>query len=110
MTGDGRRSRFRLRLAGRSDADINGTGHILQNKVRKRHVFESRSRAAMKLDRTTVYLIEQAVGDSDVFRDSAAETEYRPACAERRVGNRHKLATSEQGAGVVLRFDNTIRD
>jgi len=64
----------------------------------------------VELDGAAVDLVEDAVGDGDVFGYAAAEPEDRPARAEDAVGDGYEFAASEEGAGVVLGKDGAVAD
>src|SRR5262249_19192698 len=73
-------------------------------------VLEPRPRPAPHLDRTSVGVVDDAVGDGDVFGLPAAEAEYRPSRAERAVRNGHELVAAEERARVVLADHVAVRD
>src|SRR4051812_45702456 len=69
-----------------------------------------RIRPDMDLDGAAERFVDDAIGDGDVLRATAAEPEDRPACAEFTIGDGNILATAEQSAGIVLAFDRAITD
>jgi len=99
-----------LRRADGPDADVNGAGDVFEDEVGERHILIPRSWLAVELDGAAVDLVEDAVGDGDVFGYAAAEPEDRPARAEDAVGDGYEFAASEEGAGVVLGKDGAVAD
>ncbi len=58
---------------------MNRPGHLLQHKIGKRDILETRSFIALKLNGTSEYVIQDTVGDGDIFRYAAAKAENRPS-------------------------------
>lgn len=56
-----------------AEADVNRPGYIVEDKIGKRHILKARSGAAVELDRTSIDLIQQAIGDGDVLGYAAAK-------------------------------------
>src|SRR5271154_3748002 len=86
----------------RADTDVDRPSHLLQDQVGKRDIFKARSFIALKLDGTSEYVVEDAVGDGDIFRYSATEAEDRPSCAEDGVRHCDEFAAAKHRAGVIL--------
>ena len=57
----GLRVRNGVGALGRTDADADRAGHVLQDQIREGHVLEARSRAPVELDRAPVDLVQHAI-------------------------------------------------
>ena len=62
----------------------------------------------MNFDRTSIDLIEQTIGDRDIFGKSSAETENGPARAEGAVGDHDIFAAAKERTGIVLGLDIAV--
>ena len=93
-----------------AQVDGNRPRDILHHQVGEMKVPHLGFRPELHLDRASVGFIDDAIGNRDVLGVSAAETEDRPARAERAVGHGHEPATAEQRAGVVLRLHVAVAD
>ena len=101
--GDGARS-------ARAYGDVDRAGDVFEDDVREGYVFVAGAGVALEFDGAAVDLVEDAVGDGDVFGEASAEAEDGPASAEDAVGDGDEFAASEEGAGVVLRKDDAVVD
>jgi hypothetical protein len=86
----------------RAHPDVDRSRDILEYQIGEREVFIARAWVPLKFNWASVDLIQNAVRDSNVLNNTAAETEDTPAGAENAIGNGNELAASEQSAGVVL--------
>src|SRR6185312_16013114 len=94
----------------RSRANRNRAAHVFKNQIREIHVLVTRAGFAAQFYRAAENLIHDAIGNGNVFRDAATETETRPARAEITICDGDKPATAEERARVVLTANIAIAD
>ena len=75
-----------------------------------KEILETRSFIALKLNGTSEYVIQDTVGDRDIFRYAAAKAENRPSRAEDRARDGNEFATAEHCTGIVLRQNSAVAD
>ena len=73
------------------ESDGNRASDVAHDQVRERDVLQARAGADADLDGAAVGVVDDAVGDRDVFTFAVAEAEDRPTGAEGRIGDSDEL-------------------
>ena len=66
--------------------------------------------ARADLDRTTIGIVDQAIGNGNILRSTTAKPENRPPCTETAIVDGHEFIAAKQCTRIVLALHITIGD